>query len=146
MKFTLIVFMLIPFYSLATIIKEQATSIDPTSLELKWGPCPAIFPKTCELTVLHGDPAKPNADLLLRVPNGTLLVAHTHTSAERMILLTGKMEVKYQGQNKILLKKGDYAFGPSKLPHEASCLEGQCVLFIAFEEPVDAKVFSGSLN
>ncbi|MGH8197708.1 MAG: cupin, partial [Steroidobacteraceae bacterium] len=31
------------------------------------------------------------------------------------------------------------AYGPAKLPHSAYCLKGAaCVLFIAFEAPVDA--------
>ena len=32
-----------------------------------------------------------------------------------------------------------YAYGPPKLAHTAECLDGDsCILFIAFEKPVDA--------
>ena len=64
---------------------------------LQWGPCPAPFPQGCELTVLHGDPAKPNADVMLRMPGGYVIPAHRHTSPERMILVGGKLNVKYAG-------------------------------------------------
>lgn len=37
---------------------------------LQWGPCPPIFPAGCQIAVLNGDPAKPNADVFLRVPGG----------------------------------------------------------------------------
>ena len=70
---------------------------------LQWGACPAVFPAGCEMAVLHGDPAKPNADLFLRVPGGYAIPAHTHSSAERIILVTGKLDVKYQGAQPITL-------------------------------------------
>ena len=37
------------------------------------------------------------------------------------------------------LKPGTYAYGPPAMPHSATCgAAGPCVLFIAFESPVDA--------
>lgn len=112
---------------------------DPT---LEWGPCPSIFPPGCQIAVLHGDPAKPNADVFLRAPAGQRLPTHTHTSAERMILVTSELRVKYQGVAAVTLTPGMYAFGPAGLPHEADCRAGAaCTLFIAFEGPVDAAAF-----
>jgi quercetin dioxygenase-like cupin family protein len=119
------------------------TSSDPM---LEWGPCPQGFPQGCGLAVLHGDPAKPGADVLLRVPGGTSIPPHTHSSAERMILTDGVMEVRYQGSPPVLLREGSYGYGPADLPHEAQCRSNDpCVLFIAFNEPVDAKPFSGAI-
>lgn len=147
MKATLILLVLIPLLSFANADKKEgAISVDPFSSKLKWGPCPPIFPITCETAILHGDPTKPNTDILIRATKGTKFIAHTHTSAERMVLVVGKMEVKYKGQAKIILKKGDYAFGPASHPHEAKCLEDQCILFVAFEAPIDAVIFEGDLN
>lgn len=107
---------------------------------MKWGPCPAFFPKGCEIAVIHGDPAKPNADMLFKIPPGMMIPRHWHTSAERMVLLAGKITVTYDGRKPLALKPGVYAYGPAKLPHEALCAKGSapCVLFIAFEAPVDA--------
>ena len=114
---------------------------------LKWGPCPAPFPQGCELTVLHGDPAKPNADVLLRMPGGYVIPPHRHTSAERMILVSGQLEVKYQGAAAATLNPGNYAYGPADLPHRATCIgTAQCHLFIAFEGPVDVVPVEGGVD
>jgi quercetin dioxygenase-like cupin family protein len=125
---------------------EPALAIRPTAPEVQWGPCPPLFAKGCEIAVLHGNPAEPNADIWLRIPAGFHLPAHTHTSNERMVLSTGELEVRYANQRKVVLKKGDYAFGPSKHPHEARCIgKNPCTLFIAFEGPVDALPYEGKL-
>ncbi|MEQ1756617.1 MAG: cupin domain-containing protein [Micropepsaceae bacterium] len=113
----------------------------------QWGPCPPIFPAGCEIAVLHGDPARPNADVFLRVPGGYQIPAHSHTSPERMVLVEGQLNVRYQGQRAEVLTPGEYAYGPAKMAHQASCLgDKPCTLFIAFEGPVDAEAFAGSLE
>lgn len=131
----------------APAVGEVPLAIKAADPALKWGSCPAIFPAGCEIAVLHGDPAKPNADVFLRVKGGQRLPAHTHTSAERMILVTGELRVKYQGAPAATLTPGTYAFGPAGLAHDAACREGAaCTLFIAFEGPVDAAAFQGKLD
>lgn len=126
---------------------ERPLAIHPTSSAIKWGPCPPIFARGCQIAVLHGDPAKPNADVMLRVPGGFRLPPHRHTSAERMILVSGRLRVRYQGSAPRLLTAGSYAFGPAGLPHEAVCLPGaRCTLFIAFEGPVDAVPVKGPIR
>lgn len=126
---------------------EPPLAVRASDPALRWGPCPPIFAGKCQMAVLHGDPAKPNADILLRIRGGSVLPPHSHTSAERMILVTGKLHVEYQGAKPVTLAAGDYAYGPAGRPHRASCLgTSPCTLFIAFEGPVDAKPFTGSLN
>ena len=119
--------------------QEQAVTRSAVDTQLQWAPCPPFMPEGCRLAVLHGDPAKPNADVFLRVPANTTIPEHWHTSAERMVLVAGELAVTYKGQTRVVLKPGMYAYGPAKLPHSASCAGGaSCVLFIAFESPVDA--------
>ena len=106
---------------------------------LPWGPCPEFLPAGCRLAVLHGDPAKPNADVFLEVPARSNLALHWHSSAERMVLIAGELHVTYDGQPTAVLQPGTYAYGPAKRPHSAVCASAvPCVLFIAFETPVDA--------
>lgn len=126
---------------------QSAPITRSVSAALQWGPCPPIFPKGCEIAVLNGDPAKPNADVFLRVPGGYNIPAHSHTSAERMVLVEGRLAVKYKGAKTSVLTPGVYAYGPAGLPHDARC-EGTraCTLFIAFEGPVDATPFTGTLK
>ena len=107
--------------------------------EVEWGDCPAFMPEGCGLAVLQGDPAGKNADVFFKLAPGTMVPNHWHTSAERMVLVSGEMTVDYEGQEPVSLAAGTYAYGPAKLPHETSCAQGEtCVLFIAFEEPIDA--------
>lgn len=97
------------------------------------------MPAGCGLAVLHGDPAKPNVDVFLRIPPQAAIPEHWHTSAERMVLVQGELSVSYKGQAKVVLKPGMYAYGPAKLAHSASCSgTTACVLFIAFESALDA--------
>jgi quercetin dioxygenase-like cupin family protein len=108
--------------------------------DVEFGGCPDFFPEGCGLTILQGDPAQDNADALLRLTPGSTVPMHWHTSAERMILLSGEFRVNFQGQAPVVIGEFDYAYGPAKLPHDARCMEQEddCLLFIAFEEPVDA--------
>jgi mannose-6-phosphate isomerase-like protein (cupin superfamily) len=131
---------------------KQAAANDPplaktvSDSTLQWGACP-VFPPGCEVAVLHGDPAKPNADVFFRVPAGYAVPAHFHNSAERMILVTGRLDVKYQGAQPVTLYPGNYAYGPARLPHRATCMAAEaCTLFIAFEGPVDVEPFEGPLG
>jgi mannose-6-phosphate isomerase-like protein (cupin superfamily) len=118
---------------------EQPLARGAQDARLEWGACPPFMPPGCGLAVLHGDPAKPNSDVFLRLPAGSAIAEHWHTSAERMILVSGRLSVRYKGQSEVVLEPGMYAYGPARLPHSASCAAGEpCVLFIAFESAVDA--------
>jgi quercetin dioxygenase-like cupin family protein len=128
-----------PFVQAAESGTEPALAIGLSDARLTWSPCPDFIPKGCEIAVLHGDPAQANADVFFKVPAGSSVPHHWHTSAERMILVSGTMTVTYDGQAPVELTTGMYAYGPAKLPHEVACAAGEpCVLFIAFEAPVDA--------
>jgi quercetin dioxygenase-like cupin family protein len=119
--------------------QEAALAITFMDPALKWGPCPAFIPQGCEIAVLHGDPGKGNADVFFKVPADFTIPHHWHTSPERMVLVSGKLTVTYDGQQPTTLMPGMYAYGPAKLPHQATCAKGDsCILFIAFEGPIDA--------
>ena len=135
---TLVLTMLVIACS-GTIAQEQAITLSARDTGLKWGACPAFLPKGCGIAVLHGDPSKPNADVFLKVPGKSTVPNHTHTSAERMVLVSGELHVTYEGQVVSVLKAGSYAYGPANKAHKAYCASTKpCVLFIAFEGPVDA--------
>jgi quercetin dioxygenase-like cupin family protein len=111
--------------------------------DVPWGPCPEWMPESCELAVIQAlDESGRNADALLKMEPGTTVPEHWHTSAERMVLLAGVLQFDYDGQDPLTMTPGIYLYGPAKLPHETHCLgepgDDACILFIAFEEPVDA--------
>lgn len=120
-------------------LAEPALARAVDDATIKWGPCPAFLPKGCGIAVLHGDPAKPKADIFLKLPGKSDIALHTHSSAERMVLVAGELHVTFEGQKMQVLKPGTYAYGPAKMPHHGRCVSAKpCILFIAFEEPVDA--------
>lgn len=133
--------------SMAQPAADPPLARPPSDPTLQWGGCPPILPAGCQIAVLHGNPGEANADIFLRVPGGYEIPPHRHTSAERMILVSGQLRVKYQGAPEVLLEPGHYAYGPAGLPHRASCLGDQpCTLFIAFVGPVDAEAVSDAVD
>ena len=94
--------------------QELALARGAQDAQIQWGPCPPFMPAGCGLAVLHGDPAKANADVFLKVPANASIPEHWHTSAERMVLVAGELSVSYRGQAQVVLKPGMYAFGPRK--------------------------------
>lgn len=107
---------------------------------LQWGPCPDFIPKGCEIAVLQGDPAQNNLDIYFKVPGDFEIPHHLHTSQERIVLVSGTLDVKYDNHEKATIKTGEYAYGPAKLPHTAYCHKGEaCVLYIGFVAPLDAQ-------
>ncbi|MFC4721393.1 cupin domain-containing protein [Geojedonia litorea] len=139
--------MLIPcfIFGLSTLAQTNETegiefSITKTihDPDIVWNPAPDFFPG-CSFTILHGDLAKPNLDFFFKIEPNTEIINHTHNSAERMILISGELEVQYEGEKPQILKAGTYAYGPANKPHRAKCLNsGQCVLFVAMIDPFDA--------
>lgn len=140
LRLCLLVASLLPMLALAQA-PPKATALAWTfeDHDLQWGPCPAFLPEGCAIAVLHGDPSQNNADVFFKVPEKSTIARHWHTSAERMVLVSGELHVTYDGQEAVVLKPGTYAYGPAKLPHKAICAsDTPCVLAIAFESPVDA--------
>lgn len=119
-------------------ISEKSVSFSENDPNLQWGPCPEFMPEGCSITVLHGNPAEPNSDVFLKIPAHSVIPNHTHTSAERMILVAGELEVTYEGEQPTKLVAGSYAYGPANKPHSAKCGDTPCILFVAFEKPLDA--------
>jgi len=133
-------FALLGALAIRSYASEPALATAAKDPQIQWGACPEFMPQGCRLAVLHGDPGKPNADVFLKIPAGAAIPDHWHTSAERMILVAGEMRVTYRGQPTVTLTPGMYAYGPAKHLHSGSCGKGagECVLFIAFESPIDA--------
>ncbi len=119
--------------------ENNALVISHKNNSIEWGPCPAFIPKGCEIAVLKGNPSKNNLDIFFKVPGDFHIPYHNHTSQERMVLVSGTLDVTYDNHKKATIKTGNYAFGPAKLPHSAYCHKGDdCVLYIGFVAPLDA--------
>jgi len=127
------------FTSAQTPVIEQALTQNADDAQIQWGPCPPFLPEGCAIAVLHGDPAQDNLDVFFKVPAKSTIPLHWHTSPERMVLVAGELHLTYDGQEMAILRQGTYAYGPAKRPHHGYCASADpCVLFIAFESPLDA--------
>lgn len=130
-----------------TAAPEPALALTADDSQLQWGPCPPFLPTGCAIAVVHGDPAKDNVDIFFKLPAKAIIPLHWHTSAERMILVSGELQVTYDGQAPIVLRPGNYAYGPAKLAHKGVCASDvPCILFIAFESPLDAVAVAAESN
>ncbi|MEN3323040.1 cupin domain-containing protein [Mariniflexile soesokkakense] len=123
----------------STNVKSEISIVNTINdTDLIWHQAPDFFPN-CSFTILNGDISKPNLDFFFKIEPNTSVISHTHNSPERMVLITGELEVTYEGEATRLLKAGSYAYGPAGKPHKAKCLDsGPCVLFIALVAPFDA--------
>lgn len=116
---------------------KRALAISPGDPHLEWTACPDFLP--CTFAVLQGELGGNNLDIFLKFPAKAIVPFHTHTSAEHMIMLSGEFHTTYKGQEKVVLKTRDYAYGPANLPHDGYCASAEeCVLFVAYETPIDA--------
>lgn len=79
---------------------QNSLAINLNDDELSWGGCPEFMPEGCKISVLRGDPAAKNSDILFKVPANSDIPLHWHNSAERMVLISGEMEVTYKGEKK----------------------------------------------
>ncbi len=119
-------------------LTEMPPTFSPTDSRLKWGACPEGAPKGCQLAIVNGDPAKPGADLFLKLPSKSKVPSHKHTSSERIVVLQGDVNIAYDGLKPMTVRAGSYTYGPADVVHETACISAQsCVLFISFEKPVD---------
>jgi len=115
---------------------KPMVSVSPDDPSLKWGPCPDIFAKGCEVAVLSGNPAKGPSDVYLRTPKNYDMPSHWHTSPEHIVAVKGKFTATFDGGKQAT---GVYTYIPSKVPHSARCDDTEpCVIYIGFERPVDA--------
>ena len=99
--------------------QERALTRGAQDPQHQWGPCPAFMPAGCGLAVLNGDPAKPNADVFLRLPAKATVPEHWHTSAERMVLVAGRSPFATRVSRKSCSGPGCTPTGPprSHTPH-----------------------------
>ena len=128
-----------PFAVAQAADPEQSVTHTAHDPKLAWGPCPPFLPQGCGIAVLHGDPAKNDVDVFFKVPAKSTIPLHWHTSPERMVLVQGELHVTYDGEAEFIFRPGTYAYGPATKPHKGYCASKvPCVLFIAFEAPLDA--------
>ena len=60
--------------------------------DMKWGPGPPALPPGAQATVLDGDPSKAGLFIIrLRFPDGYAIPAHSHPTAEHVVVVSGTL-------------------------------------------------------
>jgi quercetin dioxygenase-like cupin family protein len=112
----------------AGLAASAEKAVVTSASELKWVDNPAV--KGAKQAVLWGDPAKGAYGTLKSIPGGTVLGLHTHTNAQRVVVVSGTIEFNMEGEAKKDLGAGSFVSIPAAAPHDATCKAGaDCVYF-----------------
>ena len=96
--------------------------------ELKWMDNAAV--KGARLAVLWGDPKTGGYGAIKKVPAGFKFGAHTHTSDQQVIVISGSLNVIIEDGPSRAFGPGSYASIPGGKVHTADCAAGaECVYF-----------------
>jgi quercetin dioxygenase-like cupin family protein len=106
--------------------------------DIKWMDNPAI--KGGKIAVLWGDPKAGGYGSLKKIPGGTTLGMHTHTSDQKVIAISGTIALALDGSPSRDFAPGSYAFIPGGTKHTADCKAGaDCTYFEEQPGPSDLK-------
>ena len=104
--------------SLTALVAAQTAA--PTGVSslatAKFAPMDGL-PSCMALSVLHGDPGKGPAAILLKSDSGCVVPWHWHTANEQLILAHGTAIVEMKGAKPMPMKPGDYVYLPAKGIH-----------------------------
>jgi quercetin dioxygenase-like cupin family protein len=96
--------------------------------DLKWAGNPAM--KGLFVATLWGDPAKGAYGTLKKVPGGTDLGWHTHSSDQKVVAISGTIDFQVEGGDVKELMTGSYISMPGGVKHTAKCRAGSdCMWF-----------------
>lgn len=111
--------------------------------DLKWVPMPGL--EGAQQVPLWGDPTKGPHGIFYKWPAGTKVPLHTHTYADRGIVISGVLTLAPEGAVAKKLTAGSYFAMAGGTKHTTTCEAGAaCVFFIEREGPFDAKMVEGA--
>lgn len=96
--------------------------------DVKWVESPAM--KGLSIATLWGDPSQGAYGVFKKVPGGSDLGWHTHSSDQKVVGIAGTFDFQIDGQDPKVLSTGSYVFMPGGVKHSAKCRAGaDCVYF-----------------
>jgi mannose-6-phosphate isomerase-like protein (cupin superfamily) len=96
--------------------------------DVQWTDSPTV--KGASMAPLWGDPSKGAYGALKKVPGGTDLGWHTHSSDQKVVAISGTFDFTLEGQESKELTAGSYVFVPGGMKHRSVCKEGaDCTWF-----------------
>ena len=102
---------------------DAASSTKPSTLvlwpagDIKWVESPAL--KGLMIAVLWGDPKTGAYGALKKLPAGTEIAWHTHTSEQKVVMVSGVIHLEVEGGTAQDMGPGSYMFTPGGAKHAA---------------------------
>ncbi|MGQ0659747.1 DUF4437 domain-containing protein [Sphingosinicella sp.] len=129
---------------LAVLLAAGAPMVVVPGGEARFAPIDPARPDGAAIAVLRGDPAAGPSDMLLRIGRGEGRL-HVHSADYRLVVPSGTMRHRAADQagETADLGPGSYWFQPGGVAHADSCLSEQCVMFISWTGPRDARLAEG---
>lgn len=115
-----------------------ATTVFGSPRESDWRP-PSNLPPGAEYHLVREDPATHGIQALVRFPSGYQVPPHSHSCAETLVVLKGRLEVT-AGSAVRVLRPGDYAVLPAGAAHGLATKGwGRAVFVATTDGPYDVK-------
>jgi anti-sigma factor ChrR (cupin superfamily) len=132
----------LPLAAESQMPKVAGTTIWATS-DLKWVPMPGL--EGAQQVPLWGDPTTGPHGIFYKWPAGTKVPLHTHTHADRGIVISGTLTLAPDGAAAKKLPAGSYFAMAGGTKHATACEPGAaCVFFIEREGPFDVTMVEGA--
>jgi mannose-6-phosphate isomerase-like protein (cupin superfamily) len=107
---------------------------------LKWGETPPGLPPGGKMALLNGDPGQAGPfTVRLKAPGGYKVMPHTHPSAERLTVISGRFKIgmgeKFDEASMQQMTAGSYIVLPAGMAHYAKGAGKDSVVQIDSEGP-----------
>jgi len=110
-------------------VASNAIASEPPTIVLasdaKYAPAPKPYPDGAQIAVLSGNPEKAGSQyaVRLKLPDGAVIVPHTHGDRENVTVISGTLLVgvgtSFDASKMLALTAGSHASIPPGLPHFA---------------------------
>lgn len=114
---------------------DSVAALAPDEAAVTWFECGG-FPKGCEGALIWGDFEKGASGFYVRAPKGYLFPRHAHASAERILVLRGRVVGAVGNGQEMMVTPGMYWGFDGKAVHWARC-EDACLMYITYDAPFD---------
>jgi len=116
--------------------------------DAKFTPVNPQRPQGAQMAVLWGDPNTGPSAMLLRIDKGAGAM-HVHSADYQCVILEGTMQHWERGQSQSqakLLQPGSHWFQPGNVPHSDACVTEQCLMYVQWAGPRDARLAETAKN
>ena len=116
-----------------TLARATSTAEEPAKIPRLWAADEMRWEDDKRLpgvksVLLWGDPQTGEHGMLRKFPAGFAPPLHTHSSVERLVVISGTVLVRYAGSTEKRLGPGSYSEIPANTAHSAKCSsEAECV-------------------